>query len=98
VERRTQEIGIRIALGAGRAAVYRMVGRQAALLIAASVVIGGAGAVAVTAALRSTLFGFAPDDYTLPLAAAGLLCLAALAASYLPARRAARLDPMEAIR
>jgi predicted lysophospholipase L1 biosynthesis ABC-type transport system permease subunit len=98
MECRTREIGIRIALGAGRAAVYRMVFGEAALLAGASVVIGGAGAVAVTRALRGTLFGFASADYTLPLLAALLLCVAAGAASYLPARRAAGLDPTDALR
>ena len=98
VERRTHEIGIRIALGAGRSAVYRMILRQAMLLTAASVIIGGAGAIAATTALRSMLFGFAPADYTLPVFAAALLALAALAASYVPARRAAHLDPVQALR
>ena len=98
VERRTHEIGIRIALGAGRTAVYRMIVRQAMLLTAASTIVGGAGAIAATNALRGTLFGFAPADYTLPLFAAALLALTALAASYFPARRAARLDPMDALR
>ena len=98
VERRTQEIGIRVALGAERADIYRMVGREAVLLAAASVIIGGAGAIAATNALRSTLFGFAAADYALPALAAVVLCLAAAAASYLPARRAARLDPMDALR
>ena len=98
VERRTHEIGIRIALGSGRKGIYRMVLREAALLLAASLVLGGAGAVAGTRALRGTLFGFAAADYLLPLLAAALLGLAAFAASYLPARRAAHLDPVDALR
>jgi predicted permease len=98
VERRTQEIGIRIALGAGRAAVYRMIARQAAVLVAASIAIGGAGAFALTRALRGMLFGFAPADYSMPLAAAAILCVTAVLAAWLPARRAASLDPMDAIR
>ena len=68
------------------------------MLAAASVAIGGSGAIAVTRALRDTLFGFAPADYTLPLLAALVLCAAAGEACYPPARRASRLDPMEALR
>jgi predicted permease len=98
VQRRTPEIGIRIALGAGRRDVYRMVLREAMLLAAAGVAAGGAGSIAATRALRTTVFGFAPADYTLPLMAAAVLCLAALAAAFVPARRAARLDPMAALR
>jgi ABC-type antimicrobial peptide transport system permease subunit len=98
VERRTQEIGIRIALGAGRPAVYRMIAHQAAVLVAISVAIGGGGAFALTRALRGMLFGFAPADYELPLVAAAILCVTALVAAWLPARRAASLDPMDAIR
>jgi len=98
VERRTHEIGIRIALGAGRRAVYRMVLREAALLATGAVALGGAGSVFATRALRHTLFGFTSSDYTLPALAAALLCLVALAAAFIPARRAARLDPMVALR
>jgi len=98
VERRTHEIGIRIALGAGRAGIYRMVLGEVSLLMAASLLVGGAGAVAATRALRGMLFGFAAADYTLPLLAAVLLGSAAFAASYLPARRASRLDPVDALR
>jgi predicted lysophospholipase L1 biosynthesis ABC-type transport system permease subunit len=98
VERRTREIGIRIALGAARADVYRMVLREAAALSAVSVLLGGVAAIATTRSLRSTLFGFAPADYTLPLLAAALLCLAALSAAFLPARRATTVDPISALR
>jgi ABC-type antimicrobial peptide transport system permease subunit len=68
------------------------------VLSAISVAVGGAGAIAATRALRSTLFGFAPVDYALPAAAAALLCAAALGASLVPAGRAARVDPMESMR
>ena len=98
VERRTHEIGIRLALGAGRSAVQRMILREAAFLSGASIVLGGAGSLLVTRALRTTVFGFAPTDYTLPGVAAALLCVVALAAAYRPARRASGLDPIAALR
>lgn len=98
VERRTQEIGIRLALGASRGAVSGMLMRDVALLVAASAVLGGAGAVAMTRAIRTMLFGFGPNDYSMLLAVALLLTVVAAAAGYLPARRAARLDPMDALR
>ncbi len=97
-QRRTQEIGIRLALGAERAAVSRMMMGEVARLAFAGTMLGAAGAVAATRALRSMLFAFAPGDYALLVAAAALLLLIAAAAGYLPARRAARLDPMNALR
>ena len=98
VERRTREIGIRLALGARRAQVTGGLMKEAALLVAASAVLGGAGAVAATRALRAMLFGFGPNDYGLLLAVALLLIAVALAVALLPARRAARPDPMTAQR
>jgi predicted permease len=98
VTRRMREIGIRLALGAAPSVVYRMILREAALLAGAAMVLGGAGSLAATRALRTTLFGFASADYALPALAAVLLCAVALAAAYIPARRAAHLDPMDALR
>ena len=98
VQRRTQEIGIRLALGAEPAAVSRMLMWDVASLAAAGTLLGAAGAVAATRALRTMLFAFAPADYSLLLTAAALLFLIAAAAGYLPARRAARLDPVHALR
>ena len=98
VQRRTQEIGIRLALGAERAAVSRMMMRDVARLAFAGTLLGAAGAIAATRALRTMLFAFAPADYSLLLVASALLFLIAAAAGYLPARRAARLDPMNALR
>ncbi len=98
VSRRTAELGIRIALGAGPAAVVRMVVRQGALLTLTGVVVGAIGAVVLTRYLRALLYEVSPTD---PLAFAGmalLLSAVALAASYVPARRAARVDPMVALR
>jgi ABC-type antimicrobial peptide transport system permease subunit len=98
VQRRNQEVGIRLALGAERAAVCRMIMRDVALLAFAGTLLGAAGAIAATRSLRTMLFAFGPADYSLLLAAAALLLLISTAAGYLPARRAARLDPMSALR
>ena len=98
VSRRTQEIGLRKALGATGDSVAMMVAGQAMRAVALGAVIGTAGAVAVTRLLRSFLYGMDPQDPVTFGAVAGLLVAVALAASYLPARRAARLDPMEALR
>ena len=98
VQRRTQEIGIRLALGAERAAVSRMMMRDVGLLVLAGTVLGAAGAIAATQVLRTMLFDFAAADYSLLVGAAGVLFVMAAAAGYLPARRAARLDAMSALR
>jgi len=98
VQRRTQEIGIRLALGADRAAVSRMIMRDVGLLVFAGTLLGAAGAFGAARALRSLLFEFAAADYSLLLAAAGLLFLIVAAAGYLPARRASQVDPMHALR
>ncbi|HWP36696.1 MAG TPA: FtsX-like permease family protein, partial [Gemmatimonadales bacterium] len=98
VSRRTQEIGLRKALGATGERVARMVAGQAMRAVALGALVGAAGAVAVTRLLRSFLYGMDPSDPVTFVAVAGILVAVALAASYLPARRAARLDPMEALR
>jgi predicted permease len=98
VQRRTQEIGIRLALGAERAAVSRMIMCDVGLLVLAGTVLGAAGALVATRALRTVLFEFAASDYSLLVVAACVLFAIAGAAGYLPARRAARLDPMSALR
>jgi ABC-type antimicrobial peptide transport system permease subunit len=98
VQRRTQEIGIRLALGAEHAAVSRMIMRDVGVLVIAGTMVGAAGSFGAARALRSVLFEFAVADYSRLLAAAGLLFLIAAAAGYLPARRAARVDPMHALR
>jgi ABC-type antimicrobial peptide transport system permease subunit len=72
--------------------------KEVGILVSASAALGGAGAVAMTRALRSMLFGFGPADYSLLLAVALFLVVVASLAGFLPARRAARLDPMEALR
>ncbi len=98
VERRRNEIGIRIALGAGRARVVRLVLREAAALLASGLLIGGALALWTGRAASALLFGLKPTDPVTFLAAMSLLAAVALAASYVPAWRAARLEPMQALR
>jgi predicted permease len=98
VSRWTHEIGIRIALGADGASVLRLVLRQALVLTAIGVTIGLAGAAAVAQLLRSLLFGVSSVDPVAFVGAALLFGATALVASYLPARRATRVDPMVALR
>ncbi|HEX5437214.1 MAG TPA: ABC transporter permease [Gemmatimonadaceae bacterium] len=98
VARRRNEIGIRMALGARTAQVGRLVVWQSVRLAAVGVVLGLIGAVLSTRFLRSLLFGVSPTDpATLAAVSLFLLLLVALA-SYLPARRAMRIDPVEALR
>jgi len=95
---RTREIGVRMALGAGRTTILAMVLKRALLLAGAGVAIGVAGSLALTRLLGSLLFGVSATD---PAVFAGvslfLLAVAALA-GYLPARRAASVDPLIALR
>jgi len=98
VTRRTNEIGIRMALGARGADVLRLVMREMLLLVLLGVALGLGAAVAATRLISSLLFGLsATDPATLALAALLLIAVAALA-GYLPARRAAGVDPMVALR
>src|SRR6476646_8385528 len=97
VTQRTQEIGIRMALGAQRSHVLALVIRQGMSLTVIGVVIGVAGAFAVTRLLANLLFGVAPTDPLTFVAIPLLLLFVALVACYLPARRAARLDPTIAL-
>lgn len=98
VARRRGEIGIRMALGAEQARVLRMVLGEAALLTGAGLVAGVGAAAAVTRFVKSFLYGLAPNDPLVFTAAAAVLAGVAVFAGYLPARRAARLDPMTALR
>jgi putative ABC transport system permease protein len=98
VAQRTREIGVRIALGATAGNILRMVLGQGLVTAAVGTAVGLAGAFALTRTMRSLLFEVSPDD---PLTIAGvalLLILVALLASYIPARRATRVDPMVALR
>ena len=98
VSRRTPELAIRIAIGAGRAAVLALVMREGLLLGLAGVALGLGGAFLMTRALAGFLYDVAPTDGVSFLAAAGCLLLVTLAASYVPARRTTRVDPLAALR
>jgi putative ABC transport system permease protein len=98
VTQRTTEIGIRLALGAERGVVLRMVLRQALHPVAAGVAAAVPLALAAASWLRSLLFGVSPQDPTTIAVACLALMMAAMLAAYLPARRAANLDPLNALR
>jgi len=98
VVQRTQEIGVRMALGAGRGQVLALVLRQGAWLAATGIVAGLAGAAAATRFLHSMLFGVTALDPRTFAAVSILFGLVAMCASYLPARRATRVDPIVALR
>jgi len=95
---RTREMGVRLALGARRSVVYRLILGEAGRLAAAGIVLGLAAAIAAGAAMRSLLFETTPWDLPTLAAVAAVLGLAALAASAIPARRAASVDPIDALR
>jgi putative ABC transport system permease protein len=98
VSRRTREIGIRMALGAGKGNVLRLVLKEGLTLVGGGVATGLIVAVAATRLLTSFLFGVSPLDTATFAAIPILLGLVALVASYLPARRAAKVDPIIALR
>ena len=98
VSQRTREIGVRMALGAQRNAVYRLVMRQAGWLTVTGLAMGLAGAVGVATLIRKMLFGVAAWDTLTLVAVAAVLGVAAMAASFVPARRAASVDPVQALR
>jgi len=98
VSRRTQEIGIRMALGAQTNDVLRLIGREGFVLVSIGIGIGLAGALALTRLMSSLLFGVGSTDAATFAAVPVLLAGVALAACYLPARRAAAVEPSEALR
>jgi ABC-type antimicrobial peptide transport system permease subunit len=98
VAQRTREIGVRMALGASARQVTGLVLKEGLALGVTGIVLGLAGAAASTRLLESWLYGVTPlDAPTFAWSAAGMLAIAALA-SYLPARRAARIDPLVTLR
>jgi putative ABC transport system permease protein len=98
VSRRTTELGIRMAVGAQRGEIVRLVLAQGLRMAAAGVVLGLGLAFALTRALESLLFGVQPIDLPTFAAAAGLVIIVTLAASYAPARRACRVNPITVLR
>jgi ABC-type antimicrobial peptide transport system permease subunit len=98
VARRTRELGIRLALGERPGRVLRMVVGEALVMAGAGAAIGLAGALALVRALESLLFGVSAHDALAFAAAPVLLVAVALLAAYAPARRAVRIDPMDALR
>jgi putative ABC transport system permease protein len=95
---RTREIGIRIALGARRGDVFRLVLSQGIRLTCLGLAIGLAASLAVTRVLRSELLGVTPTDFWTYASVSLLLCAVSLAACYIPARRATKVNPMVALR
>jgi predicted permease len=98
VSQRTREIGIRMALGGRARDIYFLVARQGAILIGIGVLVGLASAVAATRVLRSLLIGVSPTDPLTFALVAGVLVAVALLACAIPARRAAGVDPVVALR
>jgi putative ABC transport system permease protein len=98
VARRRNEIGIRLALGAERGQVVAMVMREAGRMLAIGIVTGIALSLVAGRGAQSLLFGLKPYDPLTLVGAALLLAVIAASASFLPARRASKLDPMVALR
>ena len=95
---RTSEIGIRMALGAQRPAVIRMIVRESLIPVSAGIGVGVAAAFAFTRFIESILFGVSKHDPWTIIAAALVFLMSAAIAAFLPAKRASRIDPMRALR
>jgi len=98
VTQRTREIGVRMALGAGRGSVYQLILKEAGWLTLTGLVIGLSCSLAAGVFMRSLLFGIRSWDVSILAAVAVVLIISALLASYIPARRAASVNPVEALR
>ncbi|HXM16950.1 MAG TPA: FtsX-like permease family protein, partial [Candidatus Eremiobacteraceae bacterium] len=98
VTQRINEIGIRVALGATRADILNLILRRGALLALGGIAIGLVASLALSRLLSSFLFGVRPTDPLTFSAVAAILAAVALAASYIPAHRAARVDPNTCLR
>ncbi|HLW55258.1 MAG TPA: ABC transporter permease [Candidatus Angelobacter sp.] len=98
VARRTNEIGIRMALGAGRGSVVGMILSETGILVTIGLVVGLSAALACTRLIASQLYGLSKFDPVTFAASTGILCMVALIAGYIPAARASRVDPVRALR
>jgi putative ABC transport system permease protein len=98
VSRRIREFGIRMALGATSGAVLRLVLGQAAKLVGVGICLGLVGAMLLTRLIASLLYGITPFDAATFASVSVLLAVVALVASYIPAQRAAKADPMDSLR
>jgi putative ABC transport system permease protein len=98
VSQRIREIGIRMAVGASAASVLRVTVVQGMIPVGIGVALGIAGALTSNRVLASTLFGIRPTDAATLAAVPAVLCVTALMALYMPARRASRTDPMSTLR
>ena len=98
VVQRTKEIGVRMALGADSSSIVRMVLRHVAVMTIVGAAIGAGGAYAIGKGAQSLLFGITARDPLVMVAAASVLALVALAAGSIPALRASRVDPVQALR
>ena len=98
VVRRRREIGVRIAIGARPGAVEWMIVRESLVLLACGVALGIPASMMITRLVSSLLFGLSPQDPATIIAALSALAIATMAAAYVPAKRAARIDPIVALR
>jgi ABC-type antimicrobial peptide transport system permease subunit len=98
VARRTREIGIRIAIGAGRQSVVWMLVRETLLLVASGAAVGTLASFVANRAIAGQLFGVTPRDPVAITVALSVLGIVSMVASYLPARQASRIDPVKALR
>jgi len=98
VAQRTHEIGIRLAMGAQRGDVFKLIVGHGLILALAGVTIGAIGAIALTRLMAGLLFGVSPTDITTFVSVSLLVVVVATFACYLPARRATRVDPLVALR
>jgi ABC-type antimicrobial peptide transport system permease subunit len=98
VTQRTREIGVRVALGAQRGDVLRLVMRRGMLMVGIGLAIGTAGALALGRIVAGLLYGVTPADPPTMVTVAVFLAAVAMVATYLPARRAARVDPIAALK
>src|SRR5205085_2603863 len=98
VTERTREIGVRMALGARPGGIVSLVLASGARVVAAGTVVGIGGALALSGLLKGMLFGIGPRDAATFIGAPLILAAVALLAAYVPARRAARMEPMQGLR